>query len=69
MLDRHLARLQEDVFERRGDYDTLWFEGRWYSAGELFERGCRVAAGTDTVEPVEDTRQSAEEPSEVCDDL
>jgi long-chain acyl-CoA synthetase len=44
-VTRNLARLQEDVFERRGDYDTLWFEGRWYSSRELYERGCRVAAG------------------------
>ena len=44
-MTRNLARLQEDVFERRGDYDALWFEGRWHSSGELFERGRRLAAG------------------------
>jgi long-chain acyl-CoA synthetase len=49
-VKRNLARLQEDVFERRGDYDALWFEGRWYSSRELFERGSCVAAGLD-VEP------------------
>ena len=51
-MTRNLARLQEDVFERRGDYDALWFEGRWFSSQELFERGRRVAAGLE-VEPGE----------------
>jgi long-chain acyl-CoA synthetase len=46
-VTRNLARLQEEAFERRGDYDALWFEGRWFSSRELFERGCRVAAGLD----------------------
>lgn len=44
-MTRNLALLHEDAFERRGDYDALWFEGRWHSSGELFERGRRVAAG------------------------
>ena len=44
-MRRNLARLHEDAFERRGDYDALWFEGHWYSSRELFDRGCRVAAG------------------------
>jgi long-chain acyl-CoA synthetase len=51
-VTRNLARLQEEAFERRGDYDALWFEGRWFSSRELFERARRVAAGLD-VEPGE----------------
>lgn len=46
-MTRNLARLHEEAFERRGDYDALWFEGRWFSSRELYERGCRVAAGLD----------------------
>lgn len=49
-MTRNLARLHEDAYERRGDYDALWFEGRWHSSRELFDRGCRVAAGLE-VEP------------------
>jgi long-chain acyl-CoA synthetase len=41
----HLGRLVEESFERRGDYPSLLFEGRWYGSGELFERSCRIAAG------------------------
>ncbi len=44
---RNLARLAEDVFERRGDHPALWFEEVWHSSGELFERGARLAAGLD----------------------
>jgi long-chain acyl-CoA synthetase len=44
-VTRNLALLHEDAHERRGDYEALWFEGRWHSSRELFERGCRVAAG------------------------
>jgi long-chain acyl-CoA synthetase len=40
-----LAGLAERAFERRGDYPSLWFEGRWYGSGELFERSRRLAAG------------------------
>jgi long-chain acyl-CoA synthetase len=42
---RNLARLAEAVYERRGDYDALWFEGEWHSSGELFARAARVAHG------------------------
>jgi long-chain acyl-CoA synthetase len=35
---RNLARLAEAAYERRGDYEALWFEGRWFSSGELFDR-------------------------------
>ena len=41
----NLARLAEAAFERRGDYESLLFEGRWHRSAELFERSCRIAAG------------------------
>jgi long-chain acyl-CoA synthetase len=41
----NLARLAEAAFERRGDYESLLFEGRWHRSGELFERSCRIAGG------------------------
>ena len=41
----NLARLAEQAFERHGDYESLWFEGRWFGSGELWDRSCRVAAG------------------------
>jgi len=44
-MTRNLARLVEETFERRGDYDALWFEGRWHASGELFERGARLDLG------------------------
>ena len=43
--DTHLARLAENAFERRGDYPSLLFDGRWYGSAELFERSCRLAGG------------------------
>ena len=42
---RNLARLAEDAFERRGDYESLRFEGRWYRSAELSARACRLAGG------------------------
>jgi long-chain acyl-CoA synthetase len=42
---RNLARLSEEAFERRGDYEALLFEGRWYRSGELLERSRRLAGG------------------------
>jgi long-chain acyl-CoA synthetase len=42
---RNLARLADEVFERRGDYPALFFEDEWLSAEELFLRARRVAAG------------------------
>ena len=42
---RNLARLADEAFERRGDYETLRFEGRWHRSAELFERNCRLAGG------------------------
>jgi long-chain acyl-CoA synthetase len=44
-VSRNLARLHEEVFRRRGDYRAVWFEGEWYGAGALFERGLRLSAG------------------------
>jgi long-chain acyl-CoA synthetase len=41
----NLARLAEQAYERRGDYEALLFEGQWHTSGELFERSQRLAAG------------------------
>lgn len=41
----NLAVLAEESFERHGDHDTVWFEGRWYSSGEMRERAHRLAGG------------------------
>jgi long-chain acyl-CoA synthetase len=41
----NLARLAEAAYERRGDYASLLFEGRWHRSGELFERSRRIAGG------------------------
>jgi long-chain acyl-CoA synthetase len=42
----HLAALAEQRLDAvGGDHETLWFEGRWYTAGELHERATRVAGG------------------------
>jgi long-chain acyl-CoA synthetase len=43
--DRNLALLAEQAFERHGDYESLWFEGRSHRSGELHERARRLAAG------------------------
>ena len=43
--DSNLARLAEAAFERRGDYESLLFEGRWHGSAELYERSCRIAGG------------------------
>jgi long-chain acyl-CoA synthetase len=42
---RNLARLAEDAFERRGDYQSLLFDGRWHGSAELFSRSQRLAGG------------------------
>jgi long-chain acyl-CoA synthetase len=42
---RNLAQVAEEAFERRGDYESLLFEGRWYGSAELFSRACRLAGG------------------------
>jgi long-chain acyl-CoA synthetase len=43
--DRNLARLADAAFERHGDYESLWFEGRWHRSGELRDRAQRIAVG------------------------
>ena len=45
MAVSNLARLAEEAFERRGDYEALLFEGRWLRSAEMFERSCRLAGG------------------------
>jgi long-chain acyl-CoA synthetase len=42
---KHLARAAQDAFERRGDYESLLFDGRWYRSSELFDRAAAVATG------------------------
>ena len=43
--EHNLARLAEVSAERKGDYEALLFEGRWYRSGELAERARRLATG------------------------
>lgn len=45
MGEWHLAKLSEKAFERIGEHENLWFEGRWYSNGELRNRSHRLAQG------------------------
>jgi long-chain acyl-CoA synthetase len=42
---KNLARLNQEAFERHGDYRSLFYEGRWHGSGELFERSKRLAGG------------------------
>ncbi len=44
-MEHNLARLGQRSFERHGDYESLWFDGRWHRSGDLFERGRRLAGG------------------------
>ncbi|MFL5932125.1 MAG: class I adenylate-forming enzyme family protein [Gaiellaceae bacterium] len=44
MAERNLARAAEETFARLGDYDSLWFDGRWIRSGELHDRAARLAA-------------------------
>jgi long-chain acyl-CoA synthetase len=43
--ERNLGLLAQRSFERRGDYPSLLFEGRWHRSGELWSRARRLAAG------------------------
>ncbi|TDV57921.1 class I adenylate-forming enzyme family protein [Actinophytocola oryzae] len=43
--EHNLAVLAERAFDRLGDYESLFFEGRWLTSGELHERSARVAGG------------------------
>ena len=45
MADHNLARLAESWQERRGDYESLFFEGEWHRSGALAERARRLAGG------------------------
>jgi long-chain acyl-CoA synthetase len=44
-METNLARLAESALERLGDHPTLFFEGSWFSSGQLHDRSTRVAAG------------------------
>ena len=41
----NLASLAEEAFTRHGDYEQVFFEGRWLTSGEIHERSTRVAGG------------------------
>jgi len=44
-MDKNLARQAELALERQGDYDSLFYEGRWHSSGRLADRAARLATG------------------------
>ena len=42
----HLARRADEHLEEVGaGHESLWFEGRWFTSGELHDRTARIAAG------------------------
>lgn len=43
--EHNLALLAEQSFERLGDYESLHFEGRWHTSGQIHDRSTRVAEG------------------------
>jgi len=45
MAEENLARQAELALERQGDHDSLFYEGRWHSAGSLADRAARLATG------------------------
>jgi long-chain acyl-CoA synthetase len=45
MDDGNLARQAELASQLHGDYDTLFFEGNWYSTGTLADQASRFATG------------------------
>ena len=45
MGEENLARQAELALERQGDHDSLFYEGRWHSAGSLADRAARLATG------------------------
>jgi long-chain acyl-CoA synthetase len=45
MGEENLARQAELALERQGDHDSLFFEGRWHSAGSLADRAARLTTG------------------------
>jgi long-chain acyl-CoA synthetase len=44
LAERNLARAAEETFARLGDYESLWFDGRWIRSGELHDRAARLAS-------------------------
>src|ERR1700726_3735541 len=44
-MGENLARQAELALERQGDYDSLYYEGAWYSSGQLADRAARLATG------------------------
>jgi len=44
-LDENLARQAELALERQGDHDSLFFEGKWHSSGQMADRAARFATG------------------------
>ena len=45
MGEENLARQAELALERQGDHDSLFYEGRWHTAGSLADRAARFATG------------------------
>jgi long-chain acyl-CoA synthetase len=45
MAEENLARQADLALERQGDHDSLFYEGRWHSAGSLADRAARFATG------------------------
>jgi long-chain acyl-CoA synthetase len=45
MGEHNLARRAEGQLERLGDFDSLFFEGTWWSTGTLADRASRLATG------------------------
>jgi long-chain acyl-CoA synthetase len=45
MGEENLARQAELALERQGDHDSLFYEGRWQTAGSLADRAARLATG------------------------
>ena len=43
--EHNLAVLAENAFERLGDYESLFFEGRWLTSAEIHARSASVASG------------------------
>jgi long-chain acyl-CoA synthetase len=44
-METNLARLAESALDRLGDHPSLFYEGTWYTSGELHERAKRLATG------------------------
>jgi long-chain acyl-CoA synthetase len=45
----NLAALSDAHFEKTGDYESLWFEGKTYSTGEIRDRVQRFATGLQSI--------------------